>query len=100
MRMRPLGDRIVVRLIDEGEEMYGMLHIPAMAKEKPTQGEVVAVGPGAYEYGVQVPMTVAVGERVLFGRYAGTEVEVEGQALLVIRQADVMSVLDDGEAEA
>jgi chaperonin GroES len=91
--VRPLADRVVVRPIDEGDQMKGGLHIPDTAKEKPQQGEVVAVGPGAMEKGHRVPMELEVGQRVLYGRYSGTEVTIDDQKLLIVKESDVLAVI-------
>jgi chaperonin GroES len=74
LKLQPLGDRVVVRPLEEAEEMRGGLYIPDTAKEKPLQGEIVAVGPGRFEKGERVPMEVKVGQKVLYSKYAGTDV--------------------------
>jgi chaperonin GroES len=89
----PLGDRVVVRALEETETMRGGLFIPDTAKEKPMQGEVIAVGPGRYEEGKRVPMDLKVGDKVLYGKYSGTEVTIEGDQLLILREADVLAVI-------
>lgn len=91
--IRPLADRVVVRPIDEGDQMKGGLHIPDTAKEKPQQGEVVAVGPGGMEKGHRVPMELEVGQKVLYGRYSGTEVTVDDQKLLIVKESDVLAII-------
>jgi chaperonin GroES len=91
--VRPLADRVVVRPIDEGDQMKGGLHIPDTAKEKPQQGEVIAVGPGGMEKGHRVPMELEVGQRVLYGRYSGTEVTIDDQKLLIVKESDVLAVI-------
>jgi chaperonin GroES len=91
--VRPLADRVVVRPIDEGEQMKGGLHIPDTAKEKPQQGEVVVVGPGGMEKGERVPMELAVGQKVLYGRYSGTEVTIDDQKLLIVKESDVLAII-------
>ena len=89
----PLADHVVVRALEETETMRGGLFIPDTAKEKPMQGEVIAVGPGRYEEGKRVPMDLKVGDKVLYGKYSGTEVTIEGDQLLILREADVLAVI-------
>ena len=91
--VRPLADRVVVVPIDAVEEMKGGLHIPDTAKEKPQQGEVVAVGPGAIEKGERMPMELEVGQRVLYGKYSGTEVTIGDRKLLIVKESDVLAVI-------
>ena len=92
--VKPLADRVVVRALEETEQMRGGLYIPDTAKEKPQQGEIVAVGPGKYdENGKRVPMDVKAGDKVLYGKYSGTEVTVGGEQLLILRESDVLAVL-------
>jgi chaperonin GroES len=95
MKFRPLHDRIVVRRIDAEEKTAGGIIIPDTAKEKPQQGEVIAVGPGARnEQGQLVPLDVKVGDTVLFGKWSGTEVKIDGQDLLIMKESDIMGVLE------
>jgi chaperonin GroES len=89
----PLADRVVVKPIEEAESMRGGLYIPDTAKEKPQQGEVVAVGPGRYEDGKRVPLEVKVGDKVLYGKYSGTEVTLDGEQRLILRESDVLAVI-------
>jgi len=89
----PLADRVVVRASEEAEQTRGGLYIPDTAKEKPQQGEVVAVGPGRFEKGKRIPMDVKVGDTVLYGRYTGTEVTIDGEQLLIVRESDVLAVM-------
>ena len=91
--VKPLADRVVVRALEETEQMRGGLYIPDTAKEKPQQGEIIAVGPGKYEDGKLVPMSVKVGDKVLYGKYSGTEVTIEGEQLLILRESDVLAVI-------
>ena len=96
MAFRPLHDRVVVKRIDAEEKTAGGIIIPDAAKEKPSQGEVIAVGPGARdESGKLVPLDVQVGDRVLFGKWSGTEVKIDGQELLIMKESDIMGVLTD-----
>jgi len=99
MKFRPLHDRIVVKRIDAEEKTAGGIIIPDTAKEKPQQGEVVAVGPGTRnEAGQVIPLDVAVGDIVLFGKWSGTEVKVGGEDLLIMKESDVMGVLEQADA--
>jgi chaperonin GroES len=95
MSFRPLHDRVVVRRIDEDQKTAGGIIIPDTAKEKPMQGEVIAVGPGARnEKGEIVPLDVKVGDRILFGKWSGTEVKIDGKELLIMKESDIMGVLE------
>jgi chaperonin GroES len=95
MHFRPLHDRVVVRRIDADEKTAGGIIIPDTAKEKPMEGEVVAVGPGARdESGRLVPLDVKAGDRILFGKWSGTEVKLDGVEYLIMKESDVMGVLD------
>ncbi len=98
MRFRPLHDRVLVRRIEEEEKTKGGIIIPDTAKEKPQQGEVIAVGPGARtEDGKLIPMDVKVGDKVLFGKWAGTEVKLEGEEYLILKESDILGVLEETE---
>jgi chaperonin GroES len=95
MKFRPLHDRVVVRRIEEDERTRGGIIIPDTAKEKPQQGEIVAVGPGALdEKGKVQPLDVKPGDRVLFGKWSGTEVKLNGQELLIMKESDILGVLE------
>jgi chaperonin GroES len=89
----PLADRVVVRSLETNEQTRGGLFIPDTAKEKPQEGEILAVGPGRFDEGKRVPMEVKVGDKVLFGKYSGTEVVIDGESLLILRESDVLAVL-------
>ena len=94
MSFRPLHDRVVVRRIDAEEKTKGGIIIPETAKEKPQEGEVVAVGPGARdEAGKLVPLDVKAGDRVLFGKWSGTEVKIDGQDVLIMKESDILGVV-------
>ena len=93
VKIQPLGDRVVIRSLEEAEEMRGGLYIPDTAKEKPQQGEIVAVGPGRYEKGERVPMELKVGLKVLYGKYSGTEVRFDDEEYLIIKESDVLAVI-------
>jgi chaperonin GroES len=96
MTFRPLHDRIVIRRIDEAEKTKGGIFIPDTAKEKPMEGKVVAVGPGARnESGAIVPLDVKKGDRILFGKWSGSEVKIDGEDLLIMAESDVMGVIDE-----
>ncbi len=91
--VKPLADRVVVRALEETEQMRGGLYIPDTAKEKPQQGEVIAVGPGKFDdKGNRVPMDVKVGDKVLYGKYSGTEVTLDNEQYLILREADVLAI--------
>ncbi len=92
-KVTPLSDRVVVRASEETEQMRGGLFIPDTAKEKPMQGEVIAVGPGRFEKDKRVPMELKVGDKVLYGKYSGTEVTIDNEPLLILREADVLAVV-------
>ena len=93
-KFRPLHDRVVVRRIDAGEKTKGGIIIPDTAKEKPQEGEVIAVGPGGRdEQGKLVKLDVRAGDRVLFGKWSGTEVKLEGEELLIMKESDIMGII-------
>ncbi len=95
MKFRPLHDRVVVRRIEEEAKTAGGIIIPDIAKEKPQQGEVVAVGPGARDEAGKVnPLDVKVGDRVLFGKWSGNEVKIDGQELLIMKESDILGILE------
>jgi len=91
VKVSPLADRVVIRALEESEQMRGGLYIPDTAKEKPQQGEIVAVGPGRFEKDKRVPMEVKVGDKVLYGKYSGTEVTIEGDQYLILRESDILA---------
>ncbi len=100
MKFRPLHDRIVVKRIDAEQKTAGGIIIPDTAKEKPQQGEVIAVGPGVRnEAGQVVPLDVQVGDTVLFGKWSGTEVKIDGEDLLIMKESDIMGVLEQTAAQ-
>jgi chaperonin GroES len=100
MKFRPLHDRIVVRRIEAEQKSAGGIIIPDTAKEKPQQGEVIAVGPGARnEQGQLVLLDVQVGDTVLFGKWSGTEVKIDGEDLLIMKESDIMGVLEQSAAQ-
>ena len=92
-KVLPLGDRVAIRPAEETETMKGGLYIPDTAKEKPIQGDVVAVGPGRTEKGEKVPMELKVGDRVIYGKYSGTPVELDGEEIILIKESDVIAKL-------
>ena len=94
MSFRPLHDRVLARRLDADEKTAGGIIIPDSAKEKPQEGEVVAVGPGALsEKGETVPMNVKKGDRILFGKYSGTEVKVDGEELVILKESDIFGII-------
>ena len=93
LKVKPLADRVVVKALEEAEQMRGGLYIPDTAKEKPQQGEVVAVGTGRFEDGKRVDMELKVGDKVLYGKYSGTEVTLDDQQYLILRESDVLAVV-------
>ena len=96
MKFRPLHDRVVVRRIEAEEKSTGGIIIPDTAKEKPSQGEVFAVGPGGRdESGKLIPIEIKVGDRVLFGKWSGTEVKIDGEELLIMKESDIMGIIDE-----
>jgi chaperonin GroES len=95
MKFRPLHDRVVVRRIDAEEKTKGGIIIPDTAKEKPQEGEVIAAGPGARdESGKVVPLDLSAGDRVLFGKWSGSEVRIDGEDLLIMKESDIMGVIE------
>ncbi len=100
MKFRPLHDRVVVKRIEQEEKTRGGIIIPDTAKEKPQEGEVVAVGPGGRnEKGEIVPLDVKAGDRVLFGKWSGTEVKIDGEDLLIMKESDLLGVLESSSAD-
>jgi chaperonin GroES len=93
VNVNPLADRVVIKALEESEQMRGGLYIPDTAKEKPQQGEIVAVGPGRFEKDKRVPMDVKVGDKVLYGKYSGTEVTLDGEQYLILRESDVLAIV-------
>ncbi|MBU6145791.1 MAG: co-chaperone GroES [Paenibacillaceae bacterium] len=91
--IKPLGDRVVIEAVAREETTASGIVLPDTAKEKPQEGKVLAVGPGAVKDGVRVPLDVAVGDRVIFSKYAGTEVKFEGRELMIMRESDILAVL-------
>jgi chaperonin GroES len=100
MKFRPLHDRVVVRRLEAEEKTSGGIIIPDTAKEKPMEGEVIAAGPGARdEQGKLVPLDVKDGDRILFGKWSGTEVKLDGEELLIMKESDVMGIIEGGAAK-
>ena len=93
-KIAPLADRVVIKAMEDTETMRGGLYIPDTATEKPQQGEIVAVGPGRFEDGKRVPLDCKVGDKVLYGKYSGTEVAVDGEQYLILRETDVLAVIN------
>jgi chaperonin GroES len=92
--IRPLGDRVLIETLEENIQKQGSLYIPDTAKEKPQEGKVIAVGKGRYEDGKLVPLDVKVGDKVLYGKYSGTEIKHTGKEYLIVRESDILAVLD------
>src|SRR6202163_211999 len=100
MKFRPLHDRVVVKRIDAEEKSAGGIIIPDTAKEKPSQGEIIAVGPGGRdESGKLIPLDVKAGDRILFGKWSGTEVKIDGVEYLIMKESDVMGVIEESQAK-
>ncbi len=93
-KIKPLQDRVIVKRIEESDQMRGGLYIPDTAKEKPQEGEIIAAGPGKIENGNKIELTVKVGDRVLFGKYAGTEVKLDGEEYLIMREDDILGIIE------
>lgn len=100
MKFRPLHDRILVRRVEEEQKTAGGIIIPDTAKEKPMQGEVLAAGPGVRdEQGKLIPLDVKEGDRILFGKWSGTEVKIEGEELLIMKESDVLGIVEGASAQ-
>lgn len=100
LNIKPLGDRVIVKALPQEEKTRGGVILPDTAKEKPQQGEIIAVGPGGRdEAGKLIPLDVEVGDRVLFGKWSGTEVKLDGVEYLIMKESDIMGVLTDTEAK-
>jgi chaperonin GroES len=93
VKILPLADRVAIRPMEETETMKGGLYIPDTAKEKPIQGDVIAVGQGRLEKGERVPMELKVGDRVVYGKYSGTQVDLDGEEVILIKESDVIAKL-------
>ncbi|MBI4766031.1 MAG: co-chaperone GroES [Deltaproteobacteria bacterium] len=95
MKIRPLHDRVIVQRLEEEEKTKGGIIIPDTAKEKPQEGKVIAVGPGkVLENGTKTPLDVKVGDKILFGKYSGTEIKIEGEEFLMMREDDILGVIE------
>ncbi|HEY3934618.1 MAG TPA: co-chaperone GroES [Gemmatimonadales bacterium] len=92
-KITPLEDRVVILPTEEAESMRGGLYIPDTAKEKPTQGEIIAVGPGRFEKGARVPLDIKVGDKVIYGKYSGTPFTIDGEEVMIIKASDVLAKL-------
>lgn len=93
MNIKPLADRVVIKVLASEEKTKSGIVLPDTAKEKPQEGEIVAVGPGKFEKGEREPLDVKVGDRVIYSKYAGTEVKVEGDEYLILKQADILAIV-------
>ena len=94
MKLKPLGDRLIIKAIDEEETTISGLVLPDTAKEKPQKGKVIAVGEGRVEDGERIPLDVKTGDEVLYSKYGGTEIKVDGEDLLVLRESDVLAIVE------
>lgn len=94
MAIKPLGDRVLIEVLEEELPKQGSLYIPETAKEKPQEGKVVAVGNGRYEDGKLVPLDVKVGDSVLYGKYAGSEIKHDGKEYLIVRESDILAIIE------
>lgn len=92
--LKPLGDRVVVRALEREEKTASGILLPDTAKEKPQEGEIVAVGPGRYEDGTRVAMDVKVGDKVIYSKYAGTEIKVKEDEVLILRESDILAIIE------
>ena len=93
-QLKPLGDRVVVRPVARDEKTASGLYLPDTAKEKPQEAEVIAVGPGRYEDGKRIVMDVKVGDKVLYSKYGGTEIKVDNEEILILREADILAIIE------
>jgi len=93
MNLKPLGDRVILKVMESEEKTKTGIYLPDTAKEKPQQGKVVAVGPGRIEDGKTIPMSVSVDDVVLFAKYAGTEVKVDGEEYLIVKESDILAIV-------
>ena len=94
MALRPLGDRVIIEVVEEETQKQGAIYIPDTAKEKPQQGKVIAVGNGRYEDGKVIPLDVKAGDIVLYGKYAGTEIKSDGTDYLIVRESDILAIVE------
>lgn len=94
MKLKPLGDRVVIKPIEQEEITAGGIVLPETAKEKPQRGSIIAAGPGKFEDGKRVELDVKEGDTVLFAKYAGTEIKVEGQKVLILRESDILAIIE------
>ena len=101
MNVRPLHDRIIVQRLEEGEQKIGGIIIPDSAKEKPQQGKVIAAGAGkAKDDGKRIPLDVKAGDKILFGKYSGQEIKLDGEEYLIMREDEVLAIIDNGDGKA
>ena len=100
MELKPLGDRVIVEVLDEEETTFSGIVLPDTAKEKPQRGKVLAVGPGKYEDGKLVPLDVKKGDRILIGKYSGSEIKIDGEEYVILREDEILAVVEAGEKSA
>jgi len=94
MKLKPLGDRVVIKQLEAEEKTKSGIVLPTQSKEKPQEAEIVAVGPGANVDGKVVPMQVSVGERVIYSKYAGTEVKIDGEEYIIVKESDILAIVE------
>ncbi|UWG98273.1 co-chaperone GroES [Dehalobacter sp. DCM] len=94
MNLKPLADRVIIKAIQAEEKTKSGIIMPDTAKEKPQEGEIIAVGPGKVEKGERIPMEVKVGDRVIYSKYAGTEIKADGEEYLILRESDIQAIID------
>ncbi|MBN2403933.1 MAG: co-chaperone GroES [Spirochaetes bacterium] len=94
MAIKPLGDRVLIEILEDDLQKQGSLYIPDTAKEKPQEGKIKAVGKGRYEDGKLIPLDVKVGDKVLYGKYSGTEIKHDGKEYLIVRESDILAIVD------
>lgn len=94
MRLKPLGDRVVIKQLEAEEKTKGGIILTSQTKEKPQEAEVIAVGPGAVVDGKTVPMQVKIGDQVIYSKYAGTEVKFEGEELIIVKESDILAIIE------
>lgn len=95
MKLRPLGDKVVIKQMEAEEKTKSGIVLPTQSKEKPQQAEVIAVGPGGMVYGEEVVMAVKPGDKVIYSKYTGTEVKIEGETYIILKQSDILAVVED-----
>lgn len=95
VKVKPLGDRVLAKVLEEKSEKIGSIYLPDTAKEKPQEAEVIAVGSGKWENDKKVPLDVKVGDRILYGKYSGTEIKIDGQEYLILKESDILAIVNE-----